>query len=108
MTANTDRIHYLFEQYMRRACTREELQELFAFIAQPEYRPLLEQLMDAEYEVLQPLAAAEDIDWEHIYQQVTQIAGDNIIPLDNKSRFRWTRVAVAASVIIAFACQGHG
>jgi len=107
MTANTNRIHYLFEQYMQKACTREELQELFAFIAQPEYRPLLEQLMDAEYEVLQPLAAAQEIDWEYIYQQVIETANDNVIPLDNKRRFRWTRIAVAATVIIAIGTAGY-
>jgi len=107
MTANTDRIHYLFKQYMLKACTREELQELFAFIAQPEYRPLLEQLMDAEYEVLQPLAVAQEIDWEYIYEQIIQTANDDVIPLDNKRRFRSTRIAVAATVILALGTAGY-
>src|SRR5687768_6021743 len=107
MSVNTDRIQYLFRQYQQKTCTREELQELFAVIAQPENRALLEQLMDAEYDVLQPLAAANETDWEFIFQQVTQTGADNVYPLDNKNRFRWARVAAAAIVVLALGLGGY-
>src|SRR5687767_10795875 len=108
MPVNTDRIQYLFDRYMQKTCTREELQELFAYITQPENRAVLEQLMDTEYDVLQPLAAANETDWEHIFQQVTQTGEeDQVIPLDNRNRFRWTRVAAAAVVVGALAMGGY-
>jgi len=93
---------------MQKTCTREELQELFACIAQSENRELLEQLMDEEYEVLQPLASAQDIDWEHIYQQVTQTTDDTtVIPLYKPGRFRWLQVAAAAVVVLTLGLGGY-
>ena len=102
MSGITPRIQYLFNRYMQKTCTREELQELFSFIAQPENRQLLEQLMDEQYAILQPLASAQDIDWEHIYQQVTQTTDNTtIIPLYKKGRFRWLQVAAAAVIVLS-------
>src|SRR5690242_14376825 len=101
MSVNTDRIQYLFGRYLQKTCSREELQELFDCIALPENRVLLEQLMDSEYEVLQPLAAAGETDWENIFQQVVNTTGDNVYPLDNKRRLPWVRIAAAAVVVLA-------
>jgi len=107
MSVNTDRIQYLFNRYMQKTCTREELQELFTFISQPENRAMLEQLMDTEYEALQPLAAANETDWEYIFQQVTQTKEGNVFPLEHKNRFRWVRVAAAAVVVLALGVGGY-
>jgi ferric-dicitrate binding protein FerR (iron transport regulator) len=107
MSVNTDRIQYLFRRYTQKTCTREELQELFVCIAQPENRALLEQMMDSEYDVLQPLAAANETDWEYIFQQVTQTKEGTVFPLDNKNRFRWARVAAAAVVVLALGIGGY-
>jgi transmembrane sensor len=100
MAVNSDRIQYLFTQYTNKTCTREELQELFACIAQPEYRVLLEQLMDKEYEALQPLAAASAIDWEHVYQQVTSADNTSEYSLPKRNRFLWIRMAAAALIVL--------
>jgi transmembrane sensor len=100
MAVNSDRIQYLFRQYTNKTCSREELQELFACIAQPEYRDVLEQLMDKEYDTLQPLAAASAIDWEHVYQQVTSADNTPEYALPERNRFSWIRMAAAALVVL--------
>ena len=107
MSVNTDRIQYLFGRYLQKTCSREELQELFDCIALPENRALLERLMDSEYEVLQPLAAAGETDWENIFQQVVNTTGDNVYPLDNKRRLPWIRIAAAAVVVLAIGITGY-
>ncbi|THU39644.1 DUF4974 domain-containing protein [Niastella caeni] len=107
MSVDTDRIQYLFRLYTQKVCTREELQELFAFIAQPENRAVLEQLMDAEYDVLQPLATAPETDWEHLFIQATQTVNDKVYPLNNSNRFRWARVAAAAVIVLIAGLGGY-
>jgi transmembrane sensor len=107
MSVNTDRIKYLFNRYTQKTCTREELHELFVFIAQPENRALIQQLMDAEYEGLQSRASAPEIDWEHMYQQVTQTTENNIYPLGKQGRFRWMKIAAAAVVVLAIGLGGY-
>src|SRR5438105_5490534 len=106
MTASSDRIHYLFRQYLQKTCTREELQELLTCMAQPEYQEVLEQLMDKEYDALQPLTTAQEVDWEYIYQQVTQSAKNTVYPF-YKSRYRWMRMAGAATIILALGIGGY-
>ncbi|AEV99801.1 hypothetical protein A4D02_26050 [Niastella koreensis] len=106
MSINTNRMQYLLRQYTQKACTLEELQELFAFIAQPQNREQLETMMEAEYEVLQPLSVAEDVDWEYIFQQVTQKTDAGIIPLGSPGRFGWKWVAAAAAIVLALGLGG--
>jgi transmembrane sensor len=107
MSVNKDRIQYLLDQYLKKKCSHEELQELFACIAQPENRELLQELMDTEYETLQPLAADRETDWEHMFQQAVQVKDDNVLPLDNRKRFQWLRVAAAAIIVLALGTAGY-
>jgi transmembrane sensor len=107
MSVNKDRIQYLFERYRQRTCSHEELQELFDCIAQPENRQLLEELMDAEYEVLQPLAVSGETDWDYIFQQAVPEKEDMIISFKKTKRFQWLRIAAAAIIVLALGAAGY-
>jgi transmembrane sensor len=105
MSVNTDRIRYLFGQYLQKSCREEELQELFACIAQSQNRELLEELMDAEYERVQPIAA--DTDWELMFEQVVQPKEASLVYVNNVKRLRWMQVAAAAIVVLALGVAGY-
>src|ERR1044072_2787349 len=98
MSVNTDRIRYLFGQYLQKSCSEEELQELFACIAQPENRLVLEELMDAEYERAEPVAG--ETYWEQMFEQVVQPKEANLVYVNKVKRLRWMQVAAAAIVVL--------
>ena len=105
MSVNTDRIRYLFGQYLQKSCSEEELQELFACIAQPENRLVLEELMDDEYERVQPVIG--ETDWEQMFEQVVQPKEANLVYVNNAKRLRWMQVAAAAIVVLAIGVAGY-
>lgn len=105
MSVNTDRIRYLFGQYLQKSCSEDELQELFACIAQPENRLVLEELMDAEYEGVQPMTG--ETDWEQMFEQVVQPKEANLVYVNNVKRLRWMQVAAAAIVVLAIGVAGY-
>lgn len=105
MSVNTDRIRYLFGQYLQKSCSEEELQELFACIAQSQNRELLEELMDAEYQRVDPVAM--ETDWEHMFKQIVQPKEVNLVCVNNVKRLRWMQVAAAAIVVLAIGVAGY-
>lgn len=105
MSVNTDRIRYLFGQYLQKSCSEEELRELFACIARPENRLVLEELMDTEYERVQPVIG--ETDWEHMFEQVVQPKEANLVYVNNVKRLRWMQVAAAAIVVLAIGVAGY-
>ncbi|MCS3798615.1 FecR family protein [Niastella sp. OAS944] len=107
MSVNTDRIRYLFRQYLQKTCSEQEMQELFACIAQPGNRALVEELMDAEYEVLQPVAGAPETDWEHMFEQAVLPKREKQVNISQVKRLLWMRAAAAAIVVIAVGVVGY-
>jgi transmembrane sensor len=107
MSVNTDRIRYLFGQYLQKSCSEEELQELFACIAQPENRLVLEELMDAEYEGLEPVAGAQEPDWEHMFEQAVLPKREKQVNVSQVKRLLWMRAAAAAIVVLAIGVAGY-
>jgi transmembrane sensor len=107
MSVNTDRIQYLFGQYLQKSCSEEELQELFACIARPENRLVLEELMDAEYEKAETVAGAGETDWEQLFEQVVQPKEANLVYVNKVKRLRWMQVAAAAIVVLTIGVAGY-
>lgn len=93
MTEN--RLPYLFERYMNGTSTEKEDIELSTYILAPEHAVTLEQLEEQFWEK----ANAEAMDNEEAEKFLTKI----LHPIPRKaSLFSLRRIAVAASIIIAF------
>src|ERR1044072_6401163 len=107
MSVNTDRIRYLFRQYVQKTCSEEEMQELFAFIAKPQNRPFVEELMDAEYEGLFPVAGGQEPDWEHMFELAVLPKREKQVTVSQVKKLLWMRLAAAAIVVIAVGVMGY-
>lgn len=70
MNNHASRLDYLYRQYIQKACTWEELQEFFDYVANPSWQKRLTWLADQH---LKELSVPEDlpaIDWEHMYRRI--------------------------------------
>lgn len=98
MALSKNRISYLLEAYSARKATREEEQELFAWLEKGKDRPVkkhLEELV-AHYNSNELVPS---VDWEHLYQKI--IEEKNARDIQSAGRpIRWTRWAAAAAVLL--------
>ena len=93
MEESKERIRFLFIKLTKRECTREERQELIAWLQEnpaPEYLPEVEDLLQQENWPVMPAAAADQV-FSAIMQQ---IASKPVIPLWKRTAFR-----VAAALV---------
>lgn len=99
MDINRDRLTYLFGQYVRKSCTREEMGELLTAMSDPGQREAVEGVMDAWYGLqssmgVEDMKADEEVDWEWMYANIT--AGRKVRPL----RKIWAWSAAAAILLL--------
>ena len=98
MALSKNRISYLLEAYSSRKATREEEQELFAWLERGKDRPVkkhVEELV-ARYNSNELVPS---VDWEHLYQKI--IEEKNARDIQSAGRpIRWTRWAAAAAVLL--------
>ena len=66
-----DRLRYLMRQYIDGRCTREEMEELYAAIANTENEEL-SGLLDPEFNATQPGPGVKDVDWDHLFQRIVK------------------------------------
>lgn len=69
---NTERLDYLLLQYVQRSSTREELDELFSFIAAEKKREELQAFMDSRLANQIPHIQAKEIDWDFMFNRIVQ------------------------------------
>ncbi len=99
MSNQNARLHYLFGQFAINACTREELEELYALVRQsPDHQ--LHPLMDEQFAQIKAGAEAEKIDWESMYTQIVQSMGHPARPVTRRL-FSFPKVAAAAAILLA-------
>lgn len=95
MPQDTSRISYLLQRYTSRTCTRQELEELFAYIAQTPDDPTLHGFMEDIYRDLPSTEVLPEVDLDSVYRNIiTPAPVKRIFPL---------RYAAAAAVLLALA-----
>ncbi|MRG48921.1 DUF4974 domain-containing protein [Chitinophaga sp. SYP-B3965] len=86
------RITYLLQRYTDKTCTKEELEELFAFIAAAENDATLHHFMEEEFHRFRADEPLPEVDTESVYANITKTKTRRI--------FTFPRVAAAAAVAI--------
>ncbi|KAA2243295.1 DUF4974 domain-containing protein [Chitinophaga agrisoli] len=95
MPKNGSRITYLLQRYASKTCSREELEELFAYIASQPEDSTLHEFMETAWQEQQPGATVPDVDLNSVYH--------NIIPTTPVKRVFPFRYAAAAALLLAVA-----
>ena len=111
MNKHSDRLQYLYQRYINRACTHEEMQELFVYVADPEWKDQLEVIAGEHLEQLQIPERLPEVDWDYMYQQIITPAQTTALHGNNRrGMIRWftgRRMAAAAIVFILLAAGGY-
>jgi ferric-dicitrate binding protein FerR (iron transport regulator) len=92
MSTTPDRFNYLFSRYTSNQCTRAELQELFDQFRKMEPESV-HPYMDSLYENISPGSAVDKIDWDELYEKITEEQQ----PV--RRLFTLKKIAVAASIL---------
>jgi transmembrane sensor len=105
MPNTRQRLQYLLERNANRSCTREEMLELYSFIASTQDEELYP-LMDEQFEKIDPETTVADIDWDHMLKQI--MASTPVVAMrPSRMRRLWRRFAVAASVILVISVASY-
>lgn len=99
MSANPERINYLLNQNALGKCSKEELQELYTYIAAANEHDLYP-MLDAHYEKLGDVPEQRDVDWAFMLQKILSEPQEEK-PTAVVRSINWKRMAVAASLILA-------
>ena len=99
--ANTgDNRKELFQRFVQNTCTKEEMEELYAWI-QDSGEEELQQLMDERFNNITDTSKADTVDWDHMYRQI--VGTRQRAPVKRL----WYRVALAASVLLIVSLLGY-
>jgi transmembrane sensor len=93
MRHDPSRITYLLKSYTSKTCTREELNELFAYLAAAENNEALYDTIEEAYQDIHPGSELPEIDYESVF--------DNII-LQSPARKLFVFRSVAAAAALLF------
>src|SRR6266545_4488457 len=100
MNHHSDRLHYLYQRYINKSCTHQEMQELFAYVSDPGWKDRLETITDEHLEQLQIPESLPQIDWEFMYNKI--IPAGREMELNHQASpgvirwITWKRMAAAA------------
>ncbi len=105
MRENTSlRFNYLYQQYITKKCTTDELTEFFNCVKEPEYQALLTSLSREHLESLDIPDNLPEVDWDFTYQHIITAAKNNqdsnsLVP--HKKFFTLWTTRIAAAILLA-------
>ena len=105
---DSSRLLELFDRYLQRRCTPEEVAELIALLEQADAAEALTGPMLRVWEELKASKVVYPVDWDRMYARISQVE-DDLSVLRRRRADRLTgglwvrRVAVAASVVVVVA-----
>ncbi|WP_119079886.1 FecR family protein [Chitinophaga alhagiae] len=95
MPQDLSRINILLQRYVQKTCTREELDELFARIAEMPDNDTLQQLVEEAGLHMPAAAQLPEVDYESVYNSIIQRP-----PAKRRKLFTFSRVAAAAVILL--------
>jgi transmembrane sensor len=103
---NQERLNYLFQRYLDRTETPEELEELMEIIETDDQKTAVEQALETAHTGVDRSVRLTNEQSERLYATIMpQSDSAQIIPM-NPSR-KWGRIAVAAAVLAALSVGGY-
>lgn len=98
---SSEKLSLLFERYLRRACTPEEVQELVSLLQDPAAVATLSPAMAALWERMREEDFTYPVDWQQMYETVTYTSAEGIERPAIVRRKWWLPVAAAVLIIVA-------
>ncbi|WP_343702862.1 FecR domain-containing protein [Chitinophaga sp.] len=98
MPQDLSRIKTLLQRYVQKTCTREELDELFARIAEMSEDEALQQLVEEAGLHIPVSAPLPEVDYESVYNSIVQRP-----PAKRRNLFTVGKVAAAAAIVLLLA-----
>jgi ferric-dicitrate binding protein FerR (iron transport regulator) len=96
----SSRLNFLFEKWLRRHCSPEELEELVLLLQQDPIPGSLHERLSVLWEKVKEENAEHPVDWEAMYQRV--IHSEEELPvIGRRSHLVWLKVAAAVLILFA-------
>ncbi len=97
----TKRLRYLFSQYLNQSANREETQELMHFLADPDNKEIIKNLIDDYWDNFHPEPFQATSNSDDLYEGIVQKLPETDRPVHKKFKIsRWPGLAAAASFLI--------
>lgn len=101
-----EKLSLLFERYLRRACTPDEVKELVSLLQDPAAVETLSPAMAALWERIREEDFSYPVDWQQLYETVTYTSTEGI-EWPVTARRKWWLPVAAAVLAIVVAVSGY-
>ena len=100
------RLQFLFDKYLQRQCTSEEVEEMISLLQQADADEMLSEPMQELWNRLKSDQSAYDVDWDKMFTAVRDSEENISFSFSEKSnalRRTWYKIAAAAVILIGSA-----